>query len=57
MLDRLSTHEIKKKIKTLDAVYHITENREVRRQMILALDELKLELLKRGINDKSISRH
>jgi hypothetical protein len=53
MLDRLSTLEIKKKIKKLDSVYHITEDREVRRQMLLVLDELKLELINRGINWKN----
>jgi len=51
ILEQLSEKEIQKKIDTLDIVYHITENRNVRQKMLLALDELKLELMKRKIND------
>ena len=51
ILDRLSTHDLKRRLRTLDSVYHITEDRQVRQKMLLFIDEIKLELLKRGIND------
>ena len=57
ILARLSTHEIIYRLKTLNSVYHITEDRQVRQKMLLFIDELKLELNKREINDKSICRY
>ena len=53
ILARSSISELKRKLLTLDNVYHITEDRQVRQQMLLFMDELKLELNKRGITWKS----
>ena len=54
ILARLSIYDLTKKLKVLDAVYHITEDRQVRQEMLLYIDELKLELSRRGQDDKSI---
>lgn len=53
ILARLSMSELKQRLKILDSVYHITEDRQVRQKMLLFMDELKLELNKRGINWKN----
>jgi hypothetical protein len=57
ILDRSSTYDLKRRLKTLDSVYHITEDRQMRQNMLLFMDELKLEIAKRGTNDKSICRY
>ena len=57
ILARSSTPELEYRLKTLNSVYHITEDRQVRQNMLLFIDEIKLELAKRGINDKSICRY
>lgn len=49
-----STQSIKNKLAALDTAYHITENSDTRRSMLLAIDEIKLELIKRGKYDQSI---
>jgi len=53
-LVHLSTPSLKAKLKKLDAVYHITEDVEMRYKIMNAEDEIKQELKRRGINDKSI---
>ena len=50
-LASLPVQSIKQRIAVLDQVYHITEDINERQKMLLVLDELKVELLKRGIND------
>jgi hypothetical protein len=52
-LDRLSTAELKSRLGRLNSAYHITEDRQVRRDMLLLMDELKIELIKRGIYEPS----
>lgn len=54
MLASLPAQSIKNKLDALDKAYHITEDRQIRQSMLLYMDELKLELEKRGYNDKSI---
>jgi hypothetical protein len=51
--DRLSTADLKKKLGRLETAYYITEDRQVRRDMLLLMDELKIELIKRGISWKN----
>jgi len=51
ILNLLSERDLKSKINKIDAVYHITEDRQTRQKMLLALDELKIELQKREKND------
>jgi hypothetical protein len=53
ILDRLSTADLKKKLGRLETAYYITEDRQVRRDMLLLMDELKIELIKRGISWKN----
>jgi hypothetical protein len=43
-LQDLTTNEIENKIKQLNSMYFMTENQEVRQQMILLLDSYKIEL-------------
>jgi len=50
----MPTLEIQQRLATLNSVYHITEDRQTRQKMLLFIDELKLELQIRGINDKPI---
>lgn len=49
----LSTQSIKQKLTALNSAYHITEDTDTRQRMLLAIDELKLELIKRGIKWKN----
>jgi hypothetical protein len=49
--DRLSTSELKSKLGRLNSAYHITEDRQLRQKMLLLIDELKIELIKRGMYD------
>jgi len=53
ILANLSTQSINKKLLALDTAYHITEDSDTRRRMLLVIDELKLELIKRGISWKN----
>lgn len=46
-LQDLTTNEIETKIKRLNSIYFMTENQEVRQQMILLLDSYKIELEER----------
>ena len=47
ILANLSTNSLKAKLKKLDAVYHITEDVEMRYKLMQAEDEIKQELNKR----------
>lgn len=47
---------LKKKLKNLDNVYFMSDNSSTRQQIILAIDEVIIEMMKRGIYDKSIQR-
>ena len=47
-LEELETRLIKTRIRNLDQVYFITEDENVRKQILLTIDELKLELIRRG---------
>lgn len=46
-LQDLTTNEIESKIKKINSMYFMTENQEVRQQMILLLDTYKIELEER----------
>lgn len=48
-LQDLTTNEIESKIKKLNSMYFMTENAEVRQQMILILDSYKIELEERRL--------
>jgi len=54
ILANLSTNSLIAKLKKLDAVYHITQDVNMRYKLMNAEDEIKNELIKRGINDKPI---
>lgn len=47
-LQDMTTTEIENKIKQLNSMYFVTENSDVRQQMILLLDTYKLELEERA---------
>ena len=49
-----STLSLKAKLKKLDAVYHITEDVDMRYRIMNAEEEIKLELMRRGEYDKPI---
>jgi len=51
ILNLLSERDLKSKINKIDAVDHVTEDRETKQKMLIALDELKIELQKREKND------
>jgi hypothetical protein len=54
MIERLETVDtdlIATRLRNLNQVYFITEDEKVRRQILLTIDELKLELIKRGKYD------
>jgi hypothetical protein len=53
-LDRLSTYDLKQRLGRLETAYYVTEDKQMRQQMLLLMDELKLELIKRGKYDQSI---
>jgi len=48
ILDHLSTSDLKKRLGRLDSAYHITDDRHTRQSMLLLMDEIKLELIRRG---------
>lgn len=48
-LQDLTTNEIENKIKRLNSMYFMTENQEVRQQMILLLDSYKIALEERSM--------
>ena len=54
ILDRLSTADLKSKLGRLNSAYHITGDRQLRQKMLLLMDELKIELIKRGINEQNL---
>ena len=47
-LEELDTDLIETRIRNLNQVYFFTDNEENRRKILLAIDELKLELIRRG---------
>ena len=51
-LKELSDQEIEERIFKLNRYYHVTPNPDVRQQMILVLDELKLEMESRIASKK-----
>lgn len=51
-LDELTTNELEQKILKLNGVYFMTENDQVRQQIILMLDSYKLELESRRVKEK-----
>lgn len=53
ILDRLSTHELESKLGRLNSAYFLINDRQQRQEMLLFIDEIKLELIKRGINWKN----
>jgi hypothetical protein len=50
-LEELTVNQIEEKIKRLNSMYFMTENSEVRQQMILLLDTYKIELEERRLAD------
>lgn len=53
-LKDLDTSLIKTRLRNLENIYFITHTEETRQLILLAIDELKLELIKRGKYDQSI---
>lgn len=53
-IDKFDTVDLQKKLKSLDVVYHIVEDRQTRQDMLLYMDEIKIELQKRGVNWKNL---
>ena len=51
-LNELTDNQLEDKITQLSRYYHFTSNDDVRRQMILILDEYKLELETRRVQAK-----
>lgn len=49
ILANLSEQSIKAKLTALETAYYITEDSTTRQRMLLVIDDLKLELMKRGI--------
>ena len=54
LLDHLDQKEIEQKIKRIESAYCLSDSPLQRQKILLILDELKLELNKREINDKPI---
>lgn len=50
-ISELSNRELEEKISKLNSYYFLTDNQSVRQQMILILDDLKLELEQRRIEE------
>jgi hypothetical protein len=48
-LEELTVNQIEEKIKRLNSMYFMTENSDVRQQMILLLDTYKIELEERRL--------
>ena len=46
--------ELEKKLKNLDRAYYMSDNDKARMNILLTMDEIKIEMIKRGIYDKSI---
>lgn len=53
-LETLETDLIETRIRNLDQVYFFTEDETNRKLILLAIDDLKLELIRRGKYDQSI---
>lgn len=51
-LSELTSNELEQKILKLNSVYFMTENDQVRQQVILMLDTYKLELEARRVQEK-----
>lgn len=47
---------LKQKLRNLDTAYFAARDTENRQNIILAIDEVIVEMMKRGIYDKSIQR-
>lgn len=56
ILAHSSTLELEKRLRTLDFVYHVTEDRQTRQKMLLFIDEIKIELKQRGLNVRNSRR-
>ena len=54
ILARLSDQDLKTKLRRIDTAYHITKDKDVRKQMLLLMDDIKTLLIKRGTYDKPI---
>jgi len=54
ILARLSDQDLKTKLRRIDTAYHITKDNDVRKQMLLLMDDIKTLLIKRGTYDKPI---
>ena len=48
ILDHLSTHDLKNKLSKLDSAYFLADDRHERQKILLFIDEIKIELIKRG---------
>lgn len=55
-LKDLTVNQIEERIKRLNSMYFMTENSEVRQQMILLLDTYKIELEERRVQDEKKRR-
>lgn len=55
-LKDLTVNQIEERIKRLNSMYFMTENSEVRQQMILLLDTYKIELEERRVQDEKRRR-
>lgn len=53
ILASLPAQSIKAKLAGLETAYHITEDSMTRQKMLLIMDDLKLELKRRGITWKN----
>ena len=54
ILARLSDQDLKTKLRRINTAYHITKDSNVRKQMLLLMDDIKTLLIKRGTYDKPI---
>lgn len=54
ILASLPVQSIKAKLAGLETAYHITEDSMIRMKMLLVMDDLKVELMKREKYDQSI---
>lgn len=52
----LDNHSLTQKLKNLDSAYFVSADSVTRKNIILTIDEVILEMMKRGIYDKSIRR-
>jgi hypothetical protein len=51
ILVRSSTHDLESKLGRLNSAYFLIDDRQQRQEMLLLIDEIKLELKKRGNYD------